>query len=107
MWHIRRLLLVGREEFVLKVARTCFRTWFPRCPQGWEGCVCPLSGNRWAGLRVAAGFTGIHQLTRAARPGDGGKGENIAVLSERQTRLDPTRDHIPPRKANPAFRGRL
>lgn len=38
MWHMRRLLLVGRQEFIFKVTRMCFPAWFSPYPKALEFC---------------------------------------------------------------------
>lgn len=68
MWHIRRLFLVGRQEFIFKVTRKCFPTWFSHYPKALgvlqEGCIYPLVGNP-LGQMLAANFERTHRINHA------------------------------------------
>lgn len=89
MWHIRRLFLVGRQEFIFKVPRLCFPTWFSHHPKTWElfqrGLQLPFC-RKSLELRLAANFKWTHQLNRTMWPGDKSQCKNTAVLSRSQTR---------------------
>ena len=85
MWHIRRLFLVGRQEFIFKVPRLCFQTRFPQHPKTWgffqQGQHFSLAGNP-LGLMLVANFKGTQQLDHAMGLGHKYKYKDIAMHSE-------------------------
>lgn len=84
MWHIRRLFLVGRQEFIFEVTRMGFPTCFSHYPEPWEfcseGCIYFLVGDP-LGLMLAENLKAAHQANLATWPWDKYKCSQEARLS--------------------------